>query len=87
MESDDDMVLSMVKGHLTHLKIKKVDEEECKDPLAWWKTHELQFFYVGFVWHLEFGKLRAKCGGYFEANFFCFGARCFKVTNRASLGM
>jgi hypothetical protein len=49
MESDGDMVLSVVKGHLTHVKITKVNEEECKDPLAWWKTHELQFSYVGFV--------------------------------------
>jgi hypothetical protein len=43
------MALSVVKGQLTHLKIKKVNDEECKDPLAWWKTHKLQFSYVGFV--------------------------------------
>ncbi len=49
MESDDDMTLLVVKGQLTHLKIKKVNEEECKDPLAWWKTHELNFSYVGML--------------------------------------
>jgi hypothetical protein len=39
MEDDDDMALSMVKEQLTHFKTKKVNEEECKDPLTWWKTH------------------------------------------------
>jgi hypothetical protein len=43
------MALLVVKGQLTHLSIKKVNEGECKDPLAWWKTHKLQFSYVGFV--------------------------------------
>jgi hypothetical protein len=27
----------------------KVSDEECKSPLAWWKTHESQFSYVVFV--------------------------------------
>jgi hypothetical protein len=49
MESDDDMTLLVVKGQLTHLKIKEVNEEECKYPLAWWKTHELKFSYVGML--------------------------------------
>jgi hypothetical protein len=39
MESDDDITLSMVEGKLTHLKSKKVNDEECKYPMAWWKTH------------------------------------------------
>jgi hypothetical protein len=43
------MALSMVKEQLNHFRIKKVTKEECKDPLAWWKTHEIQFSYVGFV--------------------------------------
>jgi hypothetical protein len=43
------MGLSVLKGQPTDLKIRKVNEEECKDPLAWWKTHKLQFSYVGFV--------------------------------------
>jgi hypothetical protein len=24
-------------------------EEKCKNPLAWWKVHEVQYLYVGFV--------------------------------------
>jgi hypothetical protein len=49
MKSVDDMALSMVKEQLTHLRTKKVDEEEFKNLMAWWKTHEVQFSYVGFV--------------------------------------
>jgi hypothetical protein len=28
-------------------------EEEAKNPQEWWRTHEEQFLYVGFVaWHI-----------------------------------
>ncbi len=43
------MALLVVKEQLTHFRIKKVNEEECKDPLAWWRTHEVHFSYVGFI--------------------------------------
>jgi hypothetical protein len=43
------MALSMVKEQLTHFRTKKVNEEECKDPLPWWRTHKVHFSYVGFV--------------------------------------
>ncbi len=46
---DEGMALSMMKEQLNHFKIKKVTKEECKDPLSWWRTHEIQFSYVGFV--------------------------------------
>jgi len=49
MDTDDDMALSIVKEQLNHFRIKKVIEKECKDLLAWWKTHEVQLFYVEFV--------------------------------------
>jgi hypothetical protein len=49
MEIDEDMPLSVVKEQLTHFKIKKIIEEECKDPLAWWRAHEVHYSYVGFV--------------------------------------
>jgi hypothetical protein len=49
MEIDEDMALSMVKEQLTPFKIKKVIEKECKDPLAWWRAHEVHYSYVGFV--------------------------------------
>ncbi len=49
MDTDEDMALSVVKEQLTHFRIKKVTKEECKDPLAWWKAHEVQFSYVEFV--------------------------------------
>jgi hypothetical protein len=48
IETNEEMTLSMVKKQLNHLKIKIV-MEECKDPLAWWRTHEVQFSYVWFV--------------------------------------
>ncbi len=38
---DEDMTLSIVKEQLNHFRIKKVMKEECKDPLAWWRTHEI----------------------------------------------
>jgi hypothetical protein len=43
------MALSIVKEQLTRFRTKKVNEEECKDPLAWWRTHMVHFSYVGFV--------------------------------------
>ncbi len=49
MEIDEDMALSMVKEQFTHFKIKKGIEEECKDPLAWWRAHGVHDSYVGFV--------------------------------------
>jgi hypothetical protein len=33
---------------LNHFKFKKVIEEG-KNPLEWWRVHEVQFLYVGFV--------------------------------------
>ncbi len=41
MDMDEDMALLVMKEQLTHFKIKKVTKEECKDPLAWWKAHEV----------------------------------------------
>jgi hypothetical protein len=49
METNEEMTLSMVKEQLNHYKIKKVNDDECKNPLAWWKVHESQFSYVVFV--------------------------------------
>ncbi len=49
IEIDEDMALSMVKEQFTHFKIKKGIEEECKDPLAWWRAHEVHYSYVGVV--------------------------------------
>jgi hypothetical protein len=49
MKSVDDLALSMVTEQLTHLRTKKVDEEEFKNLMAWWKTHEVHFSDVGFV--------------------------------------
>jgi hypothetical protein len=43
------MAISMVKEQLNYFKIKKVNKEECKNLVAWWKTHEVHFSYVGFV--------------------------------------
>jgi hypothetical protein len=43
------MALSVVKKQLSNYKMRKVSDEECKSPLAWWKAHESQFSYVVFV--------------------------------------
>jgi hypothetical protein len=43
MESDDDMALLVVKEQLIHFRTKKVNEEECKNPLALWKTQSIFF--------------------------------------------
>ncbi len=43
------MVLSIVKEQLNHYMIRKVNVDEGKDPLAWWKLHERQFSNVAFV--------------------------------------
>jgi hypothetical protein len=42
METSEEMVSSIVKEQLNHLWVKKVIEEDCKNPLAWWKVHEVQ---------------------------------------------
>jgi len=55
METDEDMTLSVMMEQLNHYKIKKVIEEECKDPLAWWRAHEVHYSYVGFVGRQIFG--------------------------------
>jgi hypothetical protein len=49
METSKEMVLLVVKKHLKHYRIRKVNDEECKNSLAWWKVHESQFSYVVFV--------------------------------------
>jgi hypothetical protein len=49
MEINEDMAFSIVKEQLTHFRIHKVIETECKDPLAWCKAHEQKNSYVGFV--------------------------------------
>jgi len=41
IETDGKMALSVMKKQLNHFKIKKITKEECKDPLAWWRTHEI----------------------------------------------
>jgi hypothetical protein len=49
LDTNEDMALLVVKEQLTHFKINKVTEEECKYLFAWWKAHEVNFFYVEFV--------------------------------------
>jgi hypothetical protein len=48
MENDNDMTLLKAKAQVT-CKDKKVNEEECINPLAWWTTHEIHFSYARFV--------------------------------------
>ncbi len=49
MKTNEEMASSMVKEQLTHFMLKKVINEEAKNPSEWWKMHEVQFSYVGFV--------------------------------------
>jgi len=49
METNKEMVLSVVKEQLSNYRIRKVGDEECKNPFAWWKAHESPFSYVVFV--------------------------------------
>jgi hypothetical protein len=49
MDIDENMTLLVVKEQLTHFKIEKVTDDEYKDLLAWWRTQERHFSYVGFV--------------------------------------
>jgi hypothetical protein len=49
METNEDMTLLVVKEQLTHFRIEKIIEEKCKDPLTWWRTHEVHYSYVEFV--------------------------------------
>jgi hypothetical protein len=48
MENIKEMVLFMIKEQQAHFRIMKLNEEECKDLLAW-RDREVQFFYVKFV--------------------------------------
>jgi hypothetical protein len=64
MVTNEDMPLLVVKEQLTHFKVKQVIDDECKDPLAWWRTQEGHFSYVGFVvvksWELWDRRLKQK---------------------------
>jgi len=50
-DNDEDMTLSIIKKQLTHFRVKKVTNDECKDLLTWWRAQEGHFSYVGFVTH------------------------------------
>jgi hypothetical protein len=45
METKEEMASLIAKEQLNHFQVKKW----CKNPLAWWKMHEVWFPYVGFV--------------------------------------
>jgi len=49
MKTNEEMASSMMKEQLNHFMLKKVTKEEVKIPLEWWRVHEIQFSYVGFV--------------------------------------
>jgi hypothetical protein len=42
METSEEMASLIVKEQLNHLWVKKMIEEKCKIPLAWWKMYEVQ---------------------------------------------
>jgi hypothetical protein len=49
METNEEMASLMVEEQFNHFKVKKIIEEEAKNPLGWWRVHEAQFSYLGFV--------------------------------------
>ncbi len=48
VKNNEKMTLFVVKEQLNHFNVTKVNKE-CKDPLAWWRAHEVLFSYVTFV--------------------------------------
>jgi hypothetical protein len=48
IKNNEKMTLFVVKEQLNHFNITKVNKE-CKDPLAWWRAHEVLFSYAAFV--------------------------------------
>jgi hypothetical protein len=49
METNEEMASSMVEEQFNDFRVKKVIEEEAKNPLGWWRIHEAQISYLGFV--------------------------------------
>jgi hypothetical protein len=43
MEIDDKMALAVLKEQFNHFRVKKITKEEGKNPLTWWRAHEVQF--------------------------------------------
>jgi DNA-binding sugar fermentation-stimulating protein len=46
---DENMVFLVIKEQLTHFKVKHIIDDKYKNLLAWWRTQEKHFSYVGFV--------------------------------------
>jgi hypothetical protein len=41
METNKEMASLIVKKQLNHFQVKKITEEKCMYPLAWWIVHEI----------------------------------------------
>ncbi len=41
MKTNEKMALSLVKEQLNHFMLKKATKEEVKNPLEWWRVHEV----------------------------------------------
>jgi len=41
IETNKEMASSVVKEQLNYFQVKKLREDECKNPLAWWRVHEV----------------------------------------------
>jgi hypothetical protein len=41
METNVEMASLIVKKQLNHFQVKKMMEEKCMYPLAWWIVHEI----------------------------------------------
>jgi len=57
METNEEMDLSIIKEKINHFLIKTMIEEKCKNPLAWWKVHKVQFLNIGFVVRFTLGTI------------------------------
>ncbi len=55
---DEDITLSIVKEQLIHFKVKKVTNDKCKDPLAWWGAEKSLLFIES--WELWDQRLKQK---------------------------
>jgi hypothetical protein len=41
IETNKEMASLVVKEQLNYFQVKKLKEDECKNPLAWWRVHEV----------------------------------------------
>jgi hypothetical protein len=49
MKINEEMTSLAVREQLSHFRFEKLTKEKAKNSLEWWRVHEVQLPYVGFV--------------------------------------